>query len=99
MTDSRSTYRYRKARATWLLTAGDVCWCCGLRVRYDVGPRHTLAPTVDHMSEVDRGEVDPMDMRHWRLAHFGCNSTRGNHYREARDAKQLDTPVRTSRPI
>jgi 5-methylcytosine-specific restriction endonuclease McrA len=75
-----------------------MCWLCGLPVRYDLGPRHTLAPTVDHVIEVDRHEVDPFDTRLWRLAHFGCNSTRGNEYREARDAGK-DVELRTSRPI
>ena len=82
----------------------DLCWICQRPVRFDVAPRTRFSPSVDHESELDRGLVDVCDTRYWRLAHFGCNSTRGNHYREARDLNAQQSHVnaqaiRTTRPI
>ena len=84
--DPRSTYRYRTLRAAWLPNAGDLCWYCGKHVPRNVDPLHPLSPTVDHAIEVDARPDLALDVRLWRLAHRGCNATRGNHYREARDA-------------
>jgi 5-methylcytosine-specific restriction endonuclease McrA len=57
-----------------LVYAREICWLCGKPVRYDVGPRHPLAPSLDHRHPVIRGGTNHID--NCELAHYGCNSAR-----------------------
>lgn len=60
-----------------VIYAREICWLCGKPVRYDVGPRHPLAPSVDHLIPLSKGG-HPTAIENAELAHYGCNSARGN---------------------
>lgn len=64
-----------------MIYAREVCWICGGSVRYDLGPRHPLAPSVDHLVPLSLGG-HPLDPQNAELAHYGCNSRRGNGTRQ-----------------
>lgn len=66
--------RHREARAR-VLEHATHCWLCGKPLRFDVGPRHPLAPSVDHLVAVVDGGVDVVE--NMLPAHYGCNSRRG----------------------
>lgn len=53
----------------------EICWLCGKPVQYDVGPRHPLAPSLDHRHPLNKGG-DLLDPDNAELAHYGCNSAR-----------------------
>lgn len=59
----RSGYRWRKARATLLLEAPDVCHICG----YSGGANE--ADHVPALVELERLGLDPCDLRYLRRAH------------------------------
>jgi 5-methylcytosine-specific restriction endonuclease McrA len=50
-----------------------------------LGPRHRLAPSVDHITPLDQidlgsaeGRAFALSQRNLRVCHIGCNSKRGN---------------------
>lgn len=53
------------------------CWLCGELVEYGLRARHPKGPSLDHVVPLSRGGslLDPVNAR---LAHYGCNSDRGN---------------------
>lgn len=59
-----------------------ICWICGKPVDYTVPPRHPMAPSVDHRVPLHPPDGSPgghpTDPRNAELAHYGCNSRRGN---------------------
>jgi 5-methylcytosine-specific restriction endonuclease McrA len=99
--DMRGHRRYKTMRRQWLAAIPPhlrTCWICGRAVNYALPWPHPQSPTVDHTIETDRDEVSTLATWAWQLAHAGCNSTRGNHYRQARDRGETSR-IRTSRPI
>lgn len=61
------------------------CEICGKPCRYDLGPRHPLAPSVDHIIPLSMGG-HPTAVGNARLVHYGCNSSRGNGTRGTKSA-------------
>lgn len=58
-----------------LIYQREVCWICGKPCQYDVGPRHPMAPSVDHRIPLKHGG-HPTAVENAELAHYGCNSSR-----------------------
>ena len=86
--DGRSGADWNRARQ-WVLASYESCWICHELVDFDAPPRSPRSPSVDHAFPVSlmRG-WDPEDRRqltidreNLRLAHYGCNSSRGNRPR------------------
>lgn len=67
--------------------SSDVCCHCGKQVDFDADPRSRWAPSVEHFTPRSKGG-DPFDRANCGLAHYGCNSARGNRelklYRDER---------------
>ena len=89
----RSSYAWKQARKRMLRSAS-FCAICGGALRPDLGPRHPLSPTVDHvvaLSLLDLtssyGRAMALDSRNLRVAHRGCNSRRGTGVKRAKRAK------------
>lgn len=57
--------------------SSDVCCHCGKLVDFDADPRSRWAPSVEHYEPRSKGG-DPFDLANCGLAHYGCNSKRGN---------------------
>jgi 5-methylcytosine-specific restriction endonuclease McrA len=55
---------------------GWVCWLCGGAVDRRAGPTEPLAPSVDHV--IPTSLDGPHTAANVRLAHFACNTRRGN---------------------
>jgi len=79
----RSTAAWQRARAR-VLRGATHCAKCGGALRRDLGPRHRLAPTVDHvrpLAYVDLGTPEgralATDPANLRAMHYGCNASRG----------------------
>jgi 5-methylcytosine-specific restriction endonuclease McrA len=82
----RSTAQWQRARQRKLAGATQ-CSICLRRLRPDLGPRHKLAPSVDHLVELDRinlnteaGRRQACDPAMLRVTCIGCNSRRGSQY-------------------
>ncbi len=77
----RDTYSYRILRKNWLLVQrqyGNPCTWCLFPIDWDTdNPRSRYAPTVDHLWPLSKGGP-PEDTNYWVLAHYSCNSRRGN---------------------
>jgi 5-methylcytosine-specific restriction endonuclease McrA len=58
-----------------VLATESTCWICGQSDFVRVG-RHPRSPSVDHVTALAVGGhlTDPANLR---LAHYGCNSSRG----------------------
>jgi 5-methylcytosine-specific restriction endonuclease McrA len=80
MTTPRSKGRtgrpWRRARARVLATQ-TVCWLCGQPVDRSLPWPHPMSATIDHRVALAAGgaELDPANLA---LAHFGCNSSKGD---------------------
>lgn len=82
----RSTAVWQRARAVALRNASACAICHGALgpLRTDLGPRHPLAPSVDHvrpLAGIDlatpEGRALAVDQALLRVAHYGCNARRG----------------------
>ena len=80
----RSTAAWQRARARALRGASH-CAICGGPLRFDVRPRHPLAPSVDHVRPLAMLDLNTaadravaLDPALLRPCHIGCNSTRAN---------------------
>ncbi|MGH3504010.1 MAG: HNH endonuclease [Nocardioidaceae bacterium] len=80
------TYRRLQAR---VFAEEDVCWLCGWPVDQTLPPGNPRSKSLDHVLPVSRGG-SKVDRDNARLAHFNCNSRRGN--------RAPARMVRTSRP-
>lgn len=85
----RGSYAWKRARRIAVRGANG-CAICGGSFRLDVGPRHRLYPTVDHvipLADLDltsaAGRAVAVDQALLRAVHNGCNASRG-----ARDGNQ-----------
>jgi len=94
----RGSYPWKRARRQALRCA-TVCELCGAPFRLDLGPRHRLAPSVDHIVPLSRLDLGTPEGRAWavdpallRVAHLGCNARRG-----ARDSSPAGPVVSVSR--
>lgn len=57
--------------------SGVACWLCGKPIDWDAPKRSRWAPSVDHV--VPRSKGGSLFARsNAELAHYGCNSKRGN---------------------
>jgi 5-methylcytosine-specific restriction endonuclease McrA len=78
-----------------VIYAREICWLCGKPVNYDVPPRHPLAPSVDHVIPLHPADGSPgghpTAIENAQLAHYGCNSARGNGSRRP-DATEQPRP-------
>lgn len=65
-----------RIRAT-VIANSDVCCICGQPVDKTLKKPDPMSPSVDHIDPLSRGgaEHDPANLR---LAHYGCNSRKGN---------------------
>jgi len=81
----RSSAAWQRAR-TRALRGATHCTLCGGALRFDVHPRHPLAPSVDHVRPLatldlrqaaDRAVA--LDQALLRPCHLGCNAGRGNN--------------------
>jgi 5-methylcytosine-specific restriction endonuclease McrA len=70
-----SDTQYRRNQRI-VTTSSEICWRCGQSVDRTVHKRHRLAPSADHILPVSRGGTHAL--ANLRLAHVGCNSSRGN---------------------
>lgn len=52
------------------------CWLCGHTVDAEIKHPHPMSPSVDHVQPIVLGGADTDD--NLRLAHFSCNSRRGD---------------------
>jgi hypothetical protein len=62
------------------VTVWACCRCGGpvdKRLRF-TDPRNRWAPSIEHTIPKSVRPDLAMDPRYWKLAHFGCNSSRGN---------------------
>lgn len=55
---------------------GGVCWICGKPCDYSAHYNDSAYPSVDHVVPISKGGKDEWD--NIKLAHRGCNSSRGN---------------------
>lgn len=90
--DPRHTYAYRKAREA-LRAQGLPCWICRRPIDYGLKWPNPRSFTADHFIEIDAGG-DPTDPSNLRAACAGCNSTRGNYYRQGRNSRRTSPPER-----
>ncbi len=65
-----------------LFVEGAVCWICGQPIQYGLRRNHPLGPSLDHITPLSLGG-HPTDPANQAVAHFGCNSRRGNGRNEA----------------
>ena len=79
----RGTAAWKRARKLALKGATH-CALCNQELRFDVGPRHPLAPSVDHVTPLATldlstaaGRAVAVDQALLRVAHLGCNARRG----------------------
>ena len=79
----RSSAAWQRARAR-VLRGARVCSICGGALRFDVHPRHRLAPSVDHVRPLRQinlntaeGRALAVDPAWLRATHLGCNAARG----------------------
>lgn len=59
----------------------DICWLCGRQVHMELrhtNPTHPLAPSVDHRIPKSLAPELALNPSNLTLAHYGCNSARGN---------------------
>jgi len=98
----RSTAAWQRARALALRGATH-CALCGGALRFDVRPRHSLAPSVDHvrpLATLDlnsaEGRAVALDQALLRPCHVGCNSTRANVSRRGRPGRRRRNPARVA---
>lgn len=63
------------------------CWICGEYVDQTLPPRTPMSRSVDHVVPLDpRFGGHPTARENARLAHYGCNSRRGNGTRGTKSA-------------
>jgi 5-methylcytosine-specific restriction endonuclease McrA len=67
---------WRRIRAR-VIASSDICWICQERVDKTLPARHPRSASVDHVNAINLGGAlrDPANLR---LAHYGCNSRRGD---------------------
>jgi len=98
----RGSYAWKRARRT-ALRGASVCALCGGGLRFDVGFRHPLYPSVDHvlpLAELDltswQGRMMAVDQRLLRVVHLGCNASRGA---TQGNAQRREPPMPGPRPV
>jgi len=69
--------RWRELQAQ-VVASSDVCWLCGQLVWRNVKATHPMAPSADHVLPVDTHPELEFEWSNLRVAHYGCNSARGN---------------------
>ncbi len=91
----RGSYAWKRARRIALQGAWG-CAICGGPFQVDRGPRHRLYPTVDHVIPLANlelatpaGRAMAVNQAILRVAHNGCNASRG-----ARDGNARRRAVR-----
>jgi hypothetical protein len=88
----RSSAQWQRARKRKLAADGAThCTLCGRMLRTDLGPRNRAAPSVDHVVELDRlnlnteaGRRQACDLAWLRVVCVSCNSRRGSNYATAK---------------
>ncbi len=75
MSGPRSTVAWQRARAR-VLAEESACHICG-ESDFVCLARHPRSPSVDHLVPLVLGGP-LLDRRNLRLAHYGCNSSRGS---------------------
>jgi 5-methylcytosine-specific restriction endonuclease McrA len=78
MGDGRSTRAYQRMAHQYLTPRpGATCALCGEPIEYGRGKWHPRGPSLDHITPLNKGGrlLDPANMQ---LAHYGCNSARGD---------------------
>lgn len=70
----RQSWRWQQARRAVLATESR-CWLCG-GADFVAVPRHARSRSVDHVVPLAKGG-SLTDRSNLRLAHLGCNSSRG----------------------
>jgi 5-methylcytosine-specific restriction endonuclease McrA len=73
--DPRDSGRWRSLRAQ-LRRAATVCAICGGPLDHNAKPRSRFYPSIDHIVPLSQGG-DPFDQANLRVAHYGCNASRG----------------------
>ena len=88
----RGTAAWKRARKIAQRSAYG-CAICGGPFRLDLGSRHPLYPSVDHvlpLADIDlttaAGRAIAVDQSMLRVAHLGCNGSRGARDGNARRA-------------
>jgi hypothetical protein len=86
-TAGRKGSRWRRARAVCLAAGeanGTLCYGCQRPIQYHWtgNPRHPMAPTVHHITELWMGG-DPLDPTNHVPCHYGCNSRLSGQLRRA----------------
>jgi hypothetical protein len=61
--------------------ADDLCELCGAPIDFDAPARSSMSASVDHVVPVHAGGAHLPPVDELRLAHYGCNSRRGNRTR------------------
>jgi 5-methylcytosine-specific restriction endonuclease McrA len=91
----KGSYAWKRARRIALQGAYG-CAICGGPFRLDLGHRHRLYPTVDHVIPLARldltsaaGRAVAVSQEFLRVVHNGCNASRG-----AREGKAREGDVR-----
>lgn len=75
-----------------LFVPGAHCWICRQPIIYGLRRNHPKGPSVDHVRSLDMGG-HPTARANLRVAHFGCNSSKG----AGRPAKQAAARPRSRR--
>lgn len=68
---------WRKLQAK-VYSSTTVCWLCGGEVDRTVRRTHPMAPSVDHAIPKSVAPQLALVLSNLRLAHYGCNSSRGD---------------------
>jgi 5-methylcytosine-specific restriction endonuclease McrA len=83
----RSTAQWQRARQRKLATGPAHCTICGRALSTRLGPRHSSAPSVDHVVPLaelnlatEAGRRQACDQSLLRVVCIGCNSRRGSAY-------------------
>ena len=71
----RDSYAWKQARKRALRGATH-CTICGGALDFDAPARSRWSPSVDHIRALALGGA-PFDPSNLRVAHYGCNSSRG----------------------
>ena len=86
-TDPRHSVAWQKLRKRIVAAAraADLpCAECGKPIAYDIGGRHPLGPSVDHIEALALNPYQPIDSSFVRVLHTTCNARLGGRLGRAR---------------